>query len=105
MAKKVVATLKVAGKGKEYSKVISRLSAERGSSSCFFSFADTVSTGTKNHGWLGLRFQTKPGGEAQTVLFHVRLLDKHRLQQQETLSRLGVNLMYSCFYERKNADE
>ncbi len=90
---------------KEYSKVISRLSEERGSSTCFFSFADTVATGTKNHGWLGLRFQAKPNGEAQTVLFHVRLLDKHRLQQQETLSRLGVNLMYSCFYERKNADD
>ena len=90
---------------KEYSKVITRLSEERGHSTCFFSFADTVSTGTKNHGWLGLRFQAKPNGESQTVIFHVRLLDKHRLQQQETLSRLGVNLMYSWFYERKNADD
>ncbi len=90
---------------KEYSKVISRLTDERGDKTCFFSFADTVSTGTKNHGWLGVRFQAKPRGEAQTVLFHVRLLDKHRLQQQETLGRLGVNLMYSCFYERKNSDD
>ena len=90
---------------KEYSKVVSRLSEERGDKTCFFSFADTVSTGIKNHGWLGVRFQARPKGEAQTVIFHVRLLDKHRLQQQETLSKLGVNLMYSCFYERKNTDD
>lgn len=90
---------------KEYSKVVTRLTDERGDKTCFFSFADTVSTGTKNHGWLGVRFQAKPMGEPQTALFHVRLLDKHRLQQQETLSRLGVNLMYSCFYERKNSDD
>ncbi len=90
---------------KEFSKVVTRLTDERGDKTCFFSFADTVSTGTKNHGWLGVRFQAKPKSEPQTVLFHVRLLDKHRLQQQETLSRLGVNLMYSCFYERKNADD
>ncbi len=90
---------------KEYSKVVTRLTEERGDKTCFFSFADTVSTGSKNHGWLGVRFQAKPNAEPQTVLFHVRLLDKHRLQQQETLSRLGVNLMYSCFYERKNSDD
>ncbi|OFZ31229.1 MAG: hypothetical protein A2622_01125 [Bdellovibrionales bacterium RIFCSPHIGHO2_01_FULL_40_29] len=90
---------------KEYSKMVTRLVAERGDKTCFFSFADTVSTGTKNHGWLGVRFQAKPNAEAQTVMFHVRLLDKHRLQQQETLGRLGVNLLHSCFYERKNPDD
>ena len=91
---------------KEYTKVEQRLAESRGDKTCFFSFADTVSTGkTSCHGWLGFRFQTKPKGAAQTVLLHVRFLDKHRLQQQETLSRLGVNLMYSCLFERGDSDE
>lgn len=95
---------------KEYSKLIERLSKDRGDKTCFFSFADTVATsseGTKKscHGWLGVRFQTKPNSEPQTVMLHVRMLDKHRLQQQETLSKLGVNLIHSCLYEHKNPDE
>ncbi len=91
---------------KEYAKVLQRLTEERGDKTCFFSFADTVSTGKSScHGWLGVRFQSKPKAEAQTVLLHVRFLDKHRLQQQETLSKLGVNLMYSCFYEKNDPDE
>ncbi len=91
---------------KEYSKVELRLKESRGDNTCFFSFADTVSTGKMScHGWLGFRFQTKPHGAAQTVMLHVRFLDKHRLQQQETLSKLGVNLMYSCLFERNDMDE
>jgi hypothetical protein len=95
---------------KEYEKLIERLSTDRGDKTCFFSFADTVATsseGTKKscHGWLGVRFQTNPKSEPQTVMLHVRMLDKHRLQQQETLSKLGVNLIHSCLYEHKNADD
>lgn len=91
---------------KEYSKVLLRLTEVRGDKTCFFSFADTVSTGKNTcHGWLGLRFQAKPKAPEQTVMLHVRFLDKHRLQQQETLSKLGVNLLYSCFYERNDSDE
>lgn len=37
-------------------------------------------------------------------MLHVRMLDKHRLQQQETLSKLGVNLIHSCLFEHKNPD-
>lgn len=91
---------------KEYSKLLARLSESRGDQSCFFSFADTVSTGKNScHGWLGVRFQTKPKAEPQTVMLHVRFLDKHRLQQQETLSKLGVNLLHSCFFERADHDQ
>ncbi len=91
---------------KEYSKLLLRLSEARGDKSCFFSFADTVSTGKNScHGWLGVRFQTKPKSEPQTVMLHVRFLDKHRLQQQETLSKLGVNLLHSCFFERADHDQ
>ena len=38
-------------------------------------------------------------------MLHVRFLDKHRLQQQETLSKLGVNLLHSCFFERADHDQ
>ncbi|MGZ3690908.1 MAG: hypothetical protein ACXVAX_05375, partial [Pseudobdellovibrio sp.] len=79
----------------------------RAAKTCFFSFADTVATASgadKNscHGWMGVKFQFEPNSEAQEVKLHVRMLDKHRLQQQETLSKLGVNLIHSCFFRRKN---
>lgn len=95
---------------KEYEKLIERLSESRGDKTCFFTFADTVATSSDPsskkscHGWLGVRFQTKPNTPVNTVVLHVRMLDKHRLQQQETLSKLGVNLIHSCFYEHGNAD-
>lgn len=95
---------------REYNKLTERLGSARGSKTCFFSFADTVATASEGskrscHGWMGLRFQATPGGPAQEVILHVRMLDKHRLQQQETLSKLGVNLIHSCFYKRKNKAE
>lgn len=89
---------------REYTKLIERLGNTRGKDTCFFAFADTVATGSESkkktsHGWMGLRFQHKPESEPSTVIVHVRLLDKHRLQQQETLSVMGVNLLYSSFYQ------
>lgn len=92
---------------REYTKLIERLGPLRSENTCFFSFADTVATSSepnrKNcHGWIGLRFQHQPNAEPQQVVLHIRLLDRQRLQQQETLSKLGVNLMHSCFYKREN---
>lgn len=92
---------------REYDKLIDRLGPTRSVKTNFFTFADTVSTSSDGdkkycHGWMGVKFQTTPGSEAHEVKLHVRLLDKHRLQQQETLSKLGVNLLHSCFYKRKN---
>lgn len=94
----------------EYNKLVDRLGSQRGQKTCFFAFADTVATSSdskssKSHGWMGVRFQAKPDGDASEVIFHIRLLDRHRLHQQETLSKLGVNLLHSCFYKTKNADE
>jgi hypothetical protein len=88
---------------KEYEKLIKRLNDVRGSKTTFFAFADTVATASKNsHGWMGVKFQHKVGAEASEVRLHVRLLDRQRLLQQENLSKLGVNLIHSCFY--KTAD-
>lgn len=94
---------------KEFKLLHKRLDPTRGSSSCFFAFANTVATGdnTKRHthGWMGVRFQTHPGGEANEIVMHVRLMDRIRLQQQETLGVLGVNLVYTAFTNLHNTEE
>lgn len=94
---------------KEYNLLIRRLQEHRGGRSTFFAFANTVATGTAEtprcHGWMGVRFQTKPNGPAHEVILHVRMMDRHRLQQQESLGALGVNLVHSCFYHRNKPDE
>ena len=91
---------------KEYEKLIKRLSEERGKKTCFFAFADTVSTSSKNsHGWMGVKFQHKSESESSEVRLHVRLLDKQRLLQQESLSKLGVNLIHSSFYKTNDAKD
>lgn len=87
----------------EYSLLQERLGAQRGQNTRFFAFADTVATGSQNqgvnrsHGWMGVRFQSRPGGEANDIILHVKLWDRFRLQQQEALGILGVNLMHMAF--------
>ncbi|MEZ0391304.1 MAG: hypothetical protein ACAH59_03750 [Pseudobdellovibrionaceae bacterium] len=86
---------------KEFKLLHRRLDATRGSNTCFFAFANTVATGDnvrrQTHGWMGIRFQTSPQGEANEIVLHVRMLDRFRLQQQENLGILGVNLVYTAF--------
>ncbi|MEK2688178.1 hypothetical protein [Bdellovibrio sp. GT3] len=93
----------------EYKLLIERLSAPRGGSTCFFSFASTVATASvssnkQSHGWMGVRFQATPGGPANEIILHVRMLDRHRLQQQESLGILGVNLLFCAFYGLADTD-
>lgn len=64
----------------------------------FFTFANTVATNRK-HGWLAVRFQTKPGARSNDVILHVNMKDNTRLQQTEALGHLGVNLLYACFFK------
>lgn len=87
---------------KEYSLLERRLKNHRGDKSLFFALANTVTTVSsgkgQSHGWMGVRFQKKPLGPTNDIVVHFRLLDKNRLQQQETLGVLGVNLMNVAFY-------
>jgi len=82
---------------------LERLAAQRGDKTAFFSFADTVSArsfrgNTECHGWMGVKFQTAPGGESQQIVIHVRMLDLENTAQQEALGIVGVNLVYgACF--------
>lgn len=94
---------------KEFSLLERRLKTLRGDKTCFFAFADTVATGSESlrqcHGWVGVRFQIEPLGPSHDIILHVRMLDKYRLQQQETLGILGVNLIYSAFYAHQSISE
>lgn len=69
----------------------------------FFSFANTVATSShqeesSSNAWMGVRFQLKENGPINEIQVHVRLLDRMRLQQQEALGVLGVNLLFAAFY-------
>ncbi len=84
----------------EYGLLEKRLK-DRSNETCFFAFANTVATSSHEkeptcHGWMGVRFQSKPSGPYHDVILHVRMLDNLRLQQQEALGILGVNLLYAC---------
>ncbi|MGH7958924.1 MAG: TonB-dependent receptor, partial [Opitutaceae bacterium] len=89
----------------EYALLIERLGAQRGERTTFFVFADTVATngykGTNDaHGWLGVRFQTEPGGPPSDVLLHVRMWDKETVLQHDALGIAGTNLIYAASYYR-----
>jgi hypothetical protein len=91
----------------EYQLLIERLAAQRGDRTTFFVFADTVSArnfkGTNEaHGWMGIRFQTEPGGAPSEVVLHVRMWDKENVLQQQALGIIGVNLIYGAFYYHKD---
>jgi len=97
--------------GHEYNLLKERLHEKRGDRTCFFVCADTVATAnaksgqTSGHGWLGIRFQTKPLEEPSDILIHVRTLDKKHVLQQEALGIVGTNLIYGAFYYRDNPEK
>ncbi len=87
----------------EYGLLIERLAVQRGESTTFFAFADTVSAlnyqkTNEGHGWMGVRFQLEPNGAFNDVVLHVKLLDNDNNMQQQAVGVLGVNLLYACFY-------
>jgi hypothetical protein len=88
----------------EWTQLLTQLSKTRGSHTRFFSFVDTTSArnfaGTNDpHGWVGLRFQSQPGGPPNDILLHINMLDRANVLEQEAIGILGVNLIYSAFYE------
>ncbi len=89
----------------EFGILLERLGPERGENTTFFSFCNTVrargyqDTG-ECHGWLGLRFQLKPGDPPSEIFAHVRLLDTTNAEQAEALGIVGVNLIHAVFRHR-----
>ncbi len=93
----------------EYSLMVERLAPKRGASTRFFSFADTVAaksyTRKENwHGWMGIRFQHRPGAEPSQVILHVSLLERESTLQQEAVGILGINLIHAALYDAAPTD-
>lgn len=93
----------------EYSLLKERLSESRGKEATFFVFANTVSAlnyqaDNECHGWMAIRFQTRPHSPPHDVLVHVRMLDRQNRLQQEALGIFGVNLIYGAFHLRDDPD-
>ena len=89
--------------------LLTRLDAVRGERSTFFVFANTVAARSYSHqedghGWLGVRFQTRPREAPSDLLIHVRLLDRDNLREQEALGVLGVNLLYAAFHHAQEPE-
>jgi hypothetical protein len=85
----------------EYELLPERL-AHRVDSTRFFAFADTVETlnyerTNQPHGWIGIRFQTKPTGGINEYVIHVKMHDNDPLQQQYALGIIGVNMIFGCY--------
>jgi hypothetical protein len=88
----------------EWTQLLTQLNKTRGPQTRFFCFVDTVSArnfaGTnESHGWIGLRFQSQPGGAPNDILLHVNMRDPANALQQEAIGILGVNLIYAAFYD------
>ena len=73
----------------------------------YFSYANTVATidfakKFKGHGWLGIRFQLGPYEAYNEIVLHIRFHENDVKHQQETLGKMGVNLIYGAFYYNDN---
>ena len=94
----------------EYAILLERLGPKRGKDTTFFSFCNTVRARGWNdcgecHGWLGIRFQMKPGDPPSDIILHVRLLDTRTIDQMEALGTIGVNLIHSAFRHRGHLEK
>lgn len=93
----------------EYAELIARLGTARGERTAFFAFADTVATRSYRHpgggrGWLGMRFQARPGAPPSEVLIHANLFDGSAVGQQEALGVLGVNLIHGAYFHHREPE-
>ena len=93
----------------EFRLNVERLGEKRGDSTAFFAFADTVVArsfrgGNECHGWMGVKFQSRPRDEPSQILIHVRMLDTEASLQQEALGVVGVNLLYGAFFLHHEPD-
>ncbi len=86
----------------EYTLLLERL-PHRADKTTFFSFANTMEAlnyerTNRPHGWVGLRFQTKPNGPYNECIIHIKMLDNDALLQQQAVGIVGVNLIFGCFF-------
>ena len=87
----------------EFNLLLERLGPKRADTTQFFVFANTVATTSyrrKNdgHGWLGVRFQTKPKTEPSEIILHTWAWQRNAEVQQHLFGVLGVNIIHSALY-------
>ena len=88
----------------EFELNVERLQDARGDTTSFFAFADTVVArsyqgGNECHGWMGVKFQSRPRDEPSQIVLHVRMLDAEASIQQEALGIVGVNVLHGAFFQ------
>ena len=88
----------------EVSLIEQRISRDSNPHKIFFSYANTVATidfakKYKGHGWVGIKFQVEPEGDYSEIVLHIRFKENDARLQQETLGKLGTNLIYGAFYK------
>lgn len=92
---------------KEYTLLEQRLDF-RADRSTFFVFANTIRTkerdGVNGHGWIGVRFQLRSRTPYNNCVLHITLKHGRSSDQQRTVGKVGVNLLYACYYY-KDPDE
>jgi len=81
-----------------------RITREKHPNKLFFSFANTVATidfakKYKGHGWVGIKYQLDPDQDYNDIILHFRFKENDARLQQETLGKLGTNLVYGAFYK------
>ncbi|QIE58597.1 TonB-dependent receptor [Rasiella rasia] len=81
-----------------------RIVREKHPEKLFFAYANTVATidfakKYKGHGWLGIRYQTRPEEDYSEIILHIRFHENDAVAQQITLGILGVNLIYGAYYK------
>ena len=92
---------------REYDLVVDRVRATRPEDSSFFALADTVSAqsfrGNKVcHGWMGIRLRLSAGAPTSDLIIHVRMLDKTNQEQQISVGKVGINLIYAAYFYHKD---
>jgi hypothetical protein len=81
-----------------------RITRDNNPNKIFFSYANTVATidfakKFKGHGWVGIKYQVGPNEEYNDIVLHIRFKETDARLQQETLGKLGTNLIYGAFYK------
>jgi hypothetical protein len=81
-----------------------RITRDNNPNKIFFSYANTVATidfakKYKGHGWVGIKYQVGPDEEYNDIVLHIRFKETDARLQQETLGKLGTNLIYGAFYK------
>ncbi|MBL7776765.1 MAG: hypothetical protein JNK66_00570 [Chitinophagales bacterium] len=94
----------------EYNLLHERLTDEKYARKKFFVFSNTCTTlnfykNNDPHGWMGVKFQSEPGGEPNEVVIHVRLKGTDSLYQQRTIGGIGTNLLFACYWYYDQMDD